>query len=319
MAPTTPSSARRLHSTLGSQLRLSNSPQDSTTTTTTNAIMQSLTPELLKMTLAFRDIGDDKLRYKQLLYMATHQLPRLENPEQVMIAANKVPGCLSTVYIDGTATYSNETQDYVVDFVGESDGLLTKGLVALLVRGLSGCTREEIARVSPEFIKEARISQSLTPGRNNGFLNMLHSMKQKAQQLVEEAAAADAAAAKESSSSNHHDSTIDAEQEEQQEDKSSSSFGGPIYNSIMTSLQQLQPTFVKLVDTSHQHAGHAGVTKNGGGVGRESHFEVTIVANAFEGLNLVKRHQLVYMILGKEMPQIHALNIKANTPNEVEK
>jgi sulfur transfer protein SufE len=141
MAPTTPSSARRLHSTLGSQLRLSNSPQDSTTTTTTtttttnkNAIMQSLTPELLKMTLAFRDIGDDKLRYKQLLYMATHQLPRLENPEQVMIAANKVPGCLSTVYIDGTATYSNEKQDYVVDFVGESDGLLTKGLVALLVR-----------------------------------------------------------------------------------------------------------------------------------------------------------------------------------------
>jgi sulfur transfer protein SufE len=51
-----------------------------------------------------------------------------------MIAANKVPGCLSTVYVDGTATYSNETQDYVVDFVGESDGLLTKGLVALLVR-----------------------------------------------------------------------------------------------------------------------------------------------------------------------------------------
>jgi stress-induced morphogen len=87
----------------------------------------------------------------------------------------------------------------------------------------------------------------------------------------------------------------------------------------MTSLQQLQPTFVKLVDTSHQHAGHAGVTKNGGGGGGESHFEVTIVANAFEGLNLVKRHQLVYMILGKEMPQIHALNIKANTPNEVEK
>jgi stress-induced morphogen len=202
-----------------------------------------------------------------------------------------------------------------VDFVGESDGLLTKGLVALLVRGLSGCTREEIARVSPEFIKEARISQSLTPGRNNGFLNMLNSMKQKAHQLVEEAEAT--AAAKES---NHDDDDCkDAEQEQQQQQQEDeTSFegrGGPIYNSIMASLQQLQPTFVKLVDTSHQHAGHAGVkgTKNGGG---ESHFEVTIVANAFEGLNLVKRHQLVYMILGKEMPQIHALNIKANTPNE---
>jgi sulfur transfer protein SufE/stress-induced morphogen len=305
MAPSTPSS-RRLHSTLTSQLRLSNPPQDSTTTTNSNAILQSLTPELLKMTLAFRDIGDDKLRYKQLLYMATHQLPPLQHPEQVMIAANKVPGCLSTVYVDGTATYSKEKQDYVVDFVGESDGLLTKGLVALLVRGLSGCTQEEIARVSPEFIKEAGISQSLTPGRNNGFLNMLNSMKQKAKQLVEEA---EATAAKES----NHDDCKDAEQEQQQEDETSFG-GGPIYNSIMASLQQLQPTFVKLVDTSHQHAGHAGVkgTKNGG----ESHFELTIVANAFEGLNLVKRHQLVYMILGKEMQQIHALNIKANTPNE---
>jgi BolA protein/25S rRNA (uracil2634-N3)-methyltransferase len=188
-------------------------------------------------------------------------------------------------------------------------------VVLMMHSGLSGCTREEIARVSPEFIKEAGISQSLTPGRNNGFLNMLNSMKQKAHQLVEEAEAT--AAAKES---NHDDDDCkDAEQEQQQQQQEDeTSFegrGGPIYNSIMASLQQLQPTFVKLVDTSHQHAGHAGVkgTKNGGG---ESHFEVTIVANAFEGLNLVKRHQLVYMILGKEMPQIHALNIKANTPNE---
>ena len=95
--------------------------------------MQSLTPELTKMTLAFRDIGDDKLRYKQLLYMA-NQLPPLESPEETMVPSNKVPGCLSTVYIDGTATYSSDKKDYVVNFVGESDGLLTKGLVALLVR-----------------------------------------------------------------------------------------------------------------------------------------------------------------------------------------
>jgi stress-induced morphogen len=186
-------------------------------------------------------------------------------------------------------------------------------VLASCCSGLSGCTREEIARVSPEFIKEARISQSLTPGRNNGFLNMLNSMKQKAHQLVEEAEAA--TAAKESNHDDDDSKDAEQEQQQQQQEDESSFGGGPIYNSIMASLQQLQPTFVKLVDTSHQHAGHAGVkgTKNGGG---ESHFEVTIVANAFEGLNLVKRHQLVYMILGKEMPQIHALNIKANTPNE---
>ena len=59
-------------------------------------------------------------------------------------------------------------------------------LTMYIFSGLSNCTLEEISAVNPEFIKEAGISQSLTPGRNNGFLNMLHSMKQKAQQLIDD-------------------------------------------------------------------------------------------------------------------------------------
>lgn len=92
-----------------------------------------LTPELRKITNAFEMIGDDKLRYKQLLYMAG-QLPALSNPSETMIPENKVPGCLSTVYVDGTATFDEDKDAYTIDFVGDSDGLLTKGLVALLVR-----------------------------------------------------------------------------------------------------------------------------------------------------------------------------------------
>jgi hypothetical protein len=91
----------------------------------------SLPLELAKITDAFKSVGDDSLRHKQLLYMA-NQLPRIA-PEK-MIPENKVPGCLSTVYIDGSARWSEAKDDYVIDYVGESDGLLTKGLVALLVR-----------------------------------------------------------------------------------------------------------------------------------------------------------------------------------------
>lgn len=93
-----------------------------------------LTPELKRVTDAFRTITDEQLRYKQLLYMAQNTKEANNIPESSKIAANKVPGCLSTVYIDGTAEYSEEVGDYLVNFIGDSDGLLTRGLVALLVR-----------------------------------------------------------------------------------------------------------------------------------------------------------------------------------------
>jgi stress-induced morphogen len=88
---------------------------------------------------------------------------------------------------------------------------------------------------------------------------------------------------------------------------------GPKYTAIVEALQLLKPTKLDLVDNSYQHAGHAGNDMDG-----ESHFDLTVVASAFEGLNLVKRHQLIYMVLGDIMPQIHALQIQSLTPTEAE-
>ena len=74
----------------------------------------------------------------------------------------------------------------------------------------------------------------------------------------------------------------------------------------------IKPESLELIDESHKHAGHAGA-KSGGG-----HYDVTIVAAAFEGLNAVKRHQLIYQTLGEMMQtEIHALSIKAFTPDEI--
>jgi sulfur transfer protein SufE/stress-induced morphogen len=277
--------------------------EGSIATTNTNEISSlGLTPELEKIVTAFERIGDDKLRYKQLLYMA-NQLPPFDPTKQ--IPENKVPGCLSTVYIDGHAELVND--EYRIYFVGDSDGLLTKGLVSLLVRGLSGNTAKEIQNVNPTFINTAGIATSLTPGRNNGFLNMLAVMKRKAIEIETEAK---------------------LQQEQQQSSPSSTSADStsnvvtinesisdrPMYDAILTALQALKPEVVELVDTSYQHAGHTGAKDSG----RESHFELYIVADAFDGLNLIKRHKLVYMMLGNIMPQIHALNIKAKTPQEVQ-
>lgn len=70
------------------------------------------------------------------------------------------------------------------------------------------------------------------------------------------------------------------------------------------------PQSLNIIDESHKHAGHA----SAGGAG---HFVVEIVADAFAGKNLIQRHRLVYDALGDAMnTEIHALSIKASTPEE---
>lgn len=99
-----------------------------------------MTPELKRVTDAFAAIEQEQVRYKQLLYMAQTTEAANSLPEASKIPENKVPGCLSTVYVDGSAELDAESGEYLINFLGDSDGLMTKGLVALLVRyvALSG-------------------------------------------------------------------------------------------------------------------------------------------------------------------------------------
>ena len=75
--------------------------------------------------------------------------------------------------------------------------------------------------------------------------------------------------------------------------------------------EQLKPTELLIKDQSHLHAGHEGARDGKG------HFDVTIVSDVFEGLNLIRRHRIVYDALSKLLESdIHALRIKALTPSE---
>ena len=114
------------------------------------------TPKLQEIAQGFRALPDDKTRYKQLLFLAQQGPPmaaEYQTPE------NKVPGCLSTVFVHATLA-----DDGTVHFLGDSDAQLTKGLVTLLVKGMSGNTAAEINAVQPEFIRHAGLAASLTPG-----------------------------------------------------------------------------------------------------------------------------------------------------------
>jgi sulfur transfer protein SufE/stress-induced morphogen len=287
-----------------------------------------LTPQLKMMTMAFASIPDERTRHKQLLYMAS-KLPNVD--DDVRVSENKVPGCLSQVYVDCTATRTRRGGDdddanvngendatmdggnddvWVVEYRGDSDGLLTKGLLALLVRGLNGCTPDEIDAIDPKFVTAARISQTLTPGRNNGFLNMLAVMKRKAREAVDRANVEGGGGSVDGDERASDSSTTATAS------NAMTTSGGPMYNAILAILStSLKPKSIVLVDESHKHAGHAG---SKGFEGGESHFSLNIVSDAFEGLNLVKRHKLIYVLLGDVMPRIHALAIVARSTSEVE-
>jgi len=70
------------------------------------------------------------------------------------------------------------------------------------------------------------------------------------------------------------------------------------------------PTDLKIIDDSHQHAGHA--SAKGGG-----HYRVRIVSPAFSGQTTIQRHRMVYAALGRLMDgEIHAVSIQAYTPED---
>lgn len=240
----------------------------------------------------------------------------------------QVPGCLSTVYLSAKLDPDTRTVSYVAD----SDAQLTKGLAALLLRGVNGCTPEQIAAIDPAFITESGLSVSLTPGRNNGFLNMLALVKSKAVALgaAADAGAATVAARDTPAAANGEvaappasgDADADGgatasppeaaaavETEEPEDDPAA-----PVASAIRRKLGALRPASLVVTDNSAAHAGHAGAR----GLDGESHFKVAVVADAFDGLSAVKRHQLIYALLKEEMAgPIHALEIEARSVAEV--
>ena len=77
----------------------------------------------------------------------------------------------------------------------------------------------------------------------------------------------------------------------------------------------LAPQRLEVRDDSHKHAGHAGWREGG-----ETHFHVTVVAEAFNGQNRVARQRKVYDALSEELADsVHALQLVTLTPEEAER
>eukprot|EP00916_Digyalum_oweni_P005233 GHVL01009193.1.p2 GENE.GHVL01009193.1~~GHVL01009193.1.p2 ORF type:complete len:170 (-),score=28.29 GHVL01009193.1:1587-2096(-) len=101
--------------------------------------------------------------------------------QEQQTASNKVPGCLSNVYVYAELIPGNEgAGSHKIKIDGTSNALITAGLIHLLSVSLTGCSVKEINDINPDFMKAAGFLNSLSRGRNNGVLNMLELIKKKA-------------------------------------------------------------------------------------------------------------------------------------------
>lgn len=116
----------------------------------------------------FADLDDWMDRYQLLIDLGSSQ-PGLD--DRYKTEQNLIDGCQSRVWLQA------DMKDGLLHFQAESDALIVKGIVALLVRVLSGHTPEDILQADLYFIDRIGLRQHLSPTRSNGLLAMLRQMK----------------------------------------------------------------------------------------------------------------------------------------------
>jgi cysteine desulfuration protein SufE len=116
----------------------------------------------------FSELDDWMDRYQLLIDLGNEQEPL---DEQYKTDQNLIDGCQSRVWLQ--ADYNNGK----LFFTAESDALIVKGIVALLIRVLSGHTPQEILDADLYFIGQIGLREHLSPTRSNGLLAMVKQMR----------------------------------------------------------------------------------------------------------------------------------------------
>jgi cysteine desulfuration protein SufE len=129
------------------------------------ATINEIQDEIIDEFSGFDDWMD---KYQLLIDLGNEQEPL---DEKYKVESNLIDGCQSRVWLQA---------DYVdgkINFTAESDALIVKGIVALLIRVLSGHTPQEILDADLYFIEQIGLKEHLSPTRSNGLLAMVKQMR----------------------------------------------------------------------------------------------------------------------------------------------
>lgn len=115
------------------------------------------------------DMFDDWMgRYEYLIELGK-SLPLID--EQYKLDENLIKGCQSQVWLHA------DNDGDVVKFTADSDAILTKGLIALMIRVLSDEKPEDIVNADMSFVDQIGLKEHLSPTRANGLVSMIKQMK----------------------------------------------------------------------------------------------------------------------------------------------
>ncbi len=116
----------------------------------------------------FEQFDDWMDKYSLLIDLGNSLEPVTETDK---VPQNIIEGCQSRVWL--TADYQNG----IITYHGESDAILVKGIVSLLIQVLSGHTPDEILNTELFFIEKIGLREHLSPTRSNGLLAMIKQMR----------------------------------------------------------------------------------------------------------------------------------------------
>jgi cysteine desulfuration protein SufE len=115
------------------------------------------------------DMFDDWMdRYEYIIELGK-DLPIID--EQYKIDDNLIKGCQSKVWLHAALN------DNVLKFTADSDAIITKGIIALFVRALSGFSAQEILDADLYFVDKIGLKEHLSPTRANGLVSMIKQLK----------------------------------------------------------------------------------------------------------------------------------------------
>lgn len=122
----------------------------------------------------FSSLDDWMDKYQLLIDLGNEQEPLAE---ELKTEQNLIDGCQSRVWLQADYEDVNNNGEKVIHFSAESDALIVKGIVSLLIRVLSDHTPKEILDADLYFIEQIGLKEHLSPTRSNGLLAMVKQMR----------------------------------------------------------------------------------------------------------------------------------------------